>query len=287
LPFGNTEGLQYWSEADWKFATDPTEPPAGFSAVVADLRAELAPEWQRMLADAALHGVPIYHSKQLMESLSGRVEIEHISENNLGALLPSSLYLRFKRVLDVGLVVVTLPLLLPLLAASALIVLVADGRPVFFRQARVGMGGRIFAVVKFRTMRNAANDDEVEAAHFTIDGDPRVTRLGAVLRRFRIDELPQIWNILRGEMSWIGPRPEALPLAEWYEEQIPFYSYRHIVRPGISGWAAVNQGNVAEIEEATAKLQYDFYYIKHFSLWLDLLITAKTVHTVLTGFGAR
>jgi lipopolysaccharide/colanic/teichoic acid biosynthesis glycosyltransferase len=126
-----------------------------------------------------------------------------------------------------------------------------------------------------------------EAAHFTIDGDPRVTRLGAVLRRFRIDELPQIWNIVRGDMSWIGPRPEARALAEWYEDQIPFYSYRHIVRPGISGWAAVNQGNVAEIDAATAKLQYDFYYIKHFSLWLDLLIVAKTVHTVLTGFGAR
>ena len=114
-----------------------------------------------------------------------------------------------------------------------------------------------------------------------------MTRLGRYLRKWRIDELPQIINIGGGEMAWIGPRPEALPLAEWYESQIPFYSYRHIVRPGITGWAAVNQGNVAEIDAATFKLQYDFYYIKHISPWLDILILAKTVRTVLTGFGAK
>ena len=115
----------------------------------------------------------------------------------------------------------------------------------------------------------------------------RVTSVGRFLRRYRIDELPQILNILRGEMSWIGPRPEAVPLAEWYESQIPFYAYRHIVRPGITGWALVHQGNVAEIEAATGKLHYDFFYIKYFSPWLDVLIVAKTVGILMSGRGAR
>jgi len=284
LPFGDTASLRAWAEAEWVIAATPNAAPAGFSAVVADLRADIPAEWQRMLADAALHGVPIYHSKQLAESLSGRVEIEHISENNLGALLPSSLYLRCKRVLDLGITLATLPVVLPILGVAALLILVIDGRPVFFRQERIGFRGERFTVVKFRTMMC----DEPDAGpHFTAERDPRITRLGRKLRHSRIDELPQIINVLRGEMSWIGPRPEAVQLSEWYEDQIPFYSYRHIVRPGISGWAAVNQGNVAEIGEARAKLQFDFYYIKHFSLWLDMLIVAKTVHTVLTGFGAR
>jgi lipopolysaccharide/colanic/teichoic acid biosynthesis glycosyltransferase len=107
------------------------------------------------------------------------------------------------------------------------------------------------------------------------------------LRKYRIDEFPQIWNILIGEMSWIGPRPETIVLSRWYEREVPFYCYRHMVAPGITGWAQVNQGNVAEIDAATAKLHYDFYYIKHLSPWLDLLIAGKTVATILTGFGAR
>jgi lipopolysaccharide/colanic/teichoic acid biosynthesis glycosyltransferase len=137
-------------------------------------------------------------------------------------------------------------------------------------------------MLKFRTMRH----NGVGRA-FTEKNDPRITRVGRWLRRYRIDELPQIVNILRGEMSWIGPRPEAMALAKEYESQIPFYIYRQIVRPGITGWAQIHQGNVAEVKNATDKLRYDFYYVKYFSPWLDLLIAAKTVKTILTGFGAR
>ncbi len=136
---------------------------------------------------------------------------------------------------------------------------------------------------KFRTM-NAQSD---EGSKFTEGQDPRVTRVGRFLRHYRIDELPQVINILRGEMSWIGPRPEALPLSRWYEGKIPFYSYRHIVRPGISGWAQVQQGHAAKIRGVTDKLHYDFDYIKYFSAWLDVLIVLKTVRTILTGYGAR
>jgi lipopolysaccharide/colanic/teichoic acid biosynthesis glycosyltransferase len=121
----------------------------------------------------------------------------------------------------------------------------------------------------------------------TQPNDDRVTRVGRLLRRSRIDELPQLINIVRGEMSWIGPRPEAVPLAQWYEAELPFYHYRHMVRPGITGWAQVSQGHVTTVDEVRGKLQYDFYYIKHLSFWLDLLIVFRTIRIVCTGFGAR
>ena len=139
---------------------------------------------------------------------------------------------------------------------------------------------------KFRTMREIKVDDERRAA-ITSHGDGRVTRVGKFLRKTRLDELPQIFNILKGQMSWIGPRPEAQVLSIWYTSEIPFYHYRHVVKPGISGWAQVNQGHVAEVDEVRRKLQYDFYYIKYFSPWLDLLILLRTIKIVFSGWGAR
>lgn len=147
----------------------------------------------------------------------------------------------------------------------------------------MGFRGRPFKMYKFRSMRN-----DMIGTGFTQEGDePRITRVGRVIRKYRIDELPQIFNILKGQMSFIGPRPESMQLSEWYEKDVPFFSYRHIVRPGISGWAQVSHGYAAEVEGMKVKLEHDFYYIKHFSLWLDMLIAAKTIKTILTGFGAR
>jgi lipopolysaccharide/colanic/teichoic acid biosynthesis glycosyltransferase len=146
----------------------------------------------------------------------------------------------------------------------------------------MGFRGQSFTMFKLRTMTNGCG-----GAAFTEADDPRVTHVGRVLRRYRIDELPQIFNVLLGQMSWIGPRPESIELAEWYEGEVPFYSYRHIVRPGITGWAQTLQGNVAEVSAATEKLRFDFYYIKYFSPWLDVLIAARTIRAVLTGFGSR
>jgi len=151
----------------------------------------------------------------------------------------------------------------------------------------MGYQGQPFRMYKLRTMTVAPAAEDARLAAITQDEDDRVTRIGRHLRRYRIDELPQIFNIFRGEMSWIGPRPEAVPLSRWYEAELPFYRYRHIVRPGITGWAQVRQGHVAEVEDVLWKLQYDFYYIKNFSFWLDLLILARTARTVLSGFGAR
>jgi lipopolysaccharide/colanic/teichoic acid biosynthesis glycosyltransferase len=134
---------------------------------------------------------------------------------------------------------------------------------------------------------HCTRSEAVRAAAITAADDERITRLGKILRRLRIDELPQIFNILKGEMSWIGPRPEAQVLSQWYTSEIPFYRYRHVVKPGISGWAQVNQGHVADVNSVYTKLQYDFYYIKYFSPWLDALIFFRTLKTMLTGFGAR
>ncbi|MFW6028600.1 MAG: sugar transferase [bacterium] len=281
---GDAEDLTDLDGADWQIAEDPGDVPAGITGVVADLRTDLAPQWERFLARCALQGLPVYHSKQVRESLTGHVAIEHLSENTLGSLLPSSVYMRFKRLFDLAGVLIAAPFAVPLAVLTALLVKLIDGGPVLFRQTRMGFRGQPFTILKFRTM---APDDAAAGRHFTEEDDPRITRLGRILRRFRLDELPQIVNILRGEMSWIGPRPESMALSDWYESRIPFYSYRHIVRPGITGWAQVNQGNVAMIEAATTKLHYDFYYIKHFSPWIELLIAARTVRIVLTGFGSR
>ncbi|MCP4383340.1 MAG: polyprenyl glycosylphosphotransferase [Hyphomicrobiales bacterium] len=282
LPFGDAERIVKSDRADWVLWQSSGVLPTATNGIVVDLRADLAPEWERFLANAALAGVPVYHWKQMSESLTGMVDMEHLSENTFGSLGPSSAYLRVKRFADFVAALLAAPFFLLIAIPVALAVRLFDGSPVIFKQTRVGLGGRKFEMLKFRTMRKE------EGGHmFTEPFDPRVTRIGGFLRRHRIDELPQIINILRGDMSWIGPRPEAVELAEWYEAQIPFYSYRHIVRPGVSGWAQVNQGNVAEIEAATTKLRYDFYYIKYFSPWLDVLIAAKTARIVLAGVGWR
>lgn len=136
-------------------------------------------------------------------------------------------------------------------------------------------------------MTNAPPSNDQRDAAMTKDGDNRITSIGRFLRQSRIDELPQLINVLKGEMSWIGPRPEAIVLSRWYEQEIPFYRYRHIVRPGITGWAQVSQGHVVNVNEVKSKLHYDFYYIKNYSLWIDILIVVRTIRTMLTGFGAK
>ena len=264
---------------------EPAEPdlPRAVSAVVADLRADLPDHWERFIARCALDGIPVYHCKDISESITGSVEIEHLSENTFGSLLPNSAYLRAKSILDTIAAIVLLPSVVMVCAIAAIAIKLDDGGPVFFQQKRKGYRGQTFTMLKLRTM----SVQQDPGLLFTLEADPRITRVGRFLRKYRIDELPQIVNVLRGEMSWIGPRPEALSLAERYGKRIPYYSYRHIVRPGMTGWAQVHQGNVAEVEAASGKLNYDFFYIKNLSPWLDLLISAKTLRIILTGFGSR
>ena len=280
-------GLKRIESVDWQMlrAPDLNQVP-NCHAIVADF-SDLPDEWEAFLADAALEGRVVYQVQQLFESLTGRVQVRHISENSFGSLVPARAYSAIKHLIDWLAAVALLPILLPLLALTALSIKTIDGGPVLFRQRRTGHAGRQFWVTKFRTMQIAGVVEDQRLAAMTDEDDVRITRLGALLRRSRIDELPQVWNILRGEMSWIGPRPEAEVLSVWYTGDIPFYRYRHVVRPGISGWAQVNQGHVAEVDDIHLKLQYDFFYIKYFSPWLDILIVFRTIRTMLTGFGSK
>lgn len=286
VPVGAGKGVEVLPDVDWRVLPKPTASTRGLDGIVVDLRADLSDEWEGFIADTALGGKPVYHVKQIGESLTGRVAIEHLSENTLGSLNPNHIYLKTKEVVDWIAAALALALLWPLLALIALAIKLDSPGPAFFVQERRGYRGRTITVVKFRTMKVGETARSRDSA-ITQNSDPRITRLGRFLRKTRLDELPQVINILRGEMSWIGPRPEAIALSDWYEGELPFYRYRHIVKPGISGWAQVNQGHVAEVDQVLEKLHYDFYYIKNFSLWLDLLILLKTVETVITGKGAR
>lgn len=259
-------------------------------ALVADLHYPHSERTERLFAKAALSGIPVYHFRQVAEMQSGQVKISHLSENELGSLIPDASYTFMKRAIDVTAAVCLLPLLLPLFALLALAIRLDSSGSAFFIQERVGFRGQKFSMIKFRTMRERNVSDDAEAKRedaMTRSDDDRITRIGAFLRKTRMDELPQILNVLRGDMSFIGPRPEASALSQWYEAELPFYSYRHIVRPGITGWAQVNQGHVTDVNDVLSKLRYDFYYIKNFSLWLDLLVGLKTLRVIATGIGAK
>ncbi len=287
VPFGRVGLLDEIEGIDWVPLSRPRLHDArACHAIVADFSSDLPDEWEAFLADAALAGRIVYQVKQLSESLTGRVELEHLSENSFGSLLPARGYFHLKGLGDFIVAVASLPLVLPLMAVIAVAIRLESPGGALFKQKRVGHAGKSITVYKFRTMLEMPAEDERRAA-MTSDDDERITRVGRWLRKTRLDELPQIFNILKWEMSWIGPRPEAQVLSVWYTGEIPFYRYRHVVKPGISGWAQVNQGHVAEVGEVHRKLQYDFYYIKYFSPWLDLLILLRTIKTMLTGYGSR
>jgi lipopolysaccharide/colanic/teichoic acid biosynthesis glycosyltransferase len=254
------------------------------NGIVADLGADLSEEWRTFLTTCAVRGIPVYDSSKLRELTTGQVDLTHISDIGFEALLPHRSYLFVKNMLDFVFAVLVLPFALIVIGIAVLAVRLESKGAALFVQERVGYRGRVFNCYKIRSMRI---DQPHDAPHFTADSDPRITRVGRVIRKYRIDELPQIFNILKGDMSWIGPRPEAVPLSRTYEGRVPFYHFRHSVRPGISGWAAIHQGNVAEIDAATAKLRYDFFYIKNISFPLDVYIGCKTVWILVTGFGAK
>jgi lipopolysaccharide/colanic/teichoic acid biosynthesis glycosyltransferase len=284
VPGGDLRDIQKNAGVNWHMLGEPSDHVPKTDAIVTDLHYDHDEQWERYLARCMLAGLPVYDVKRMAERLTGKVEIEHLSENDFGTVLPSSLYLKIKYLLDVGLAVLVLPAFLLIIGVFALAIRLESKGPAIFTQRRVGFRGKTFTIYKIRSMSKSAPQD---GTAFTAEGDARITTIGRFIRKYRIDEFPQIFNILKGDMSWIGPRPEAVELSEWYAQDIPFYVYRHMVRPGITGWAQVNQGNVAQIEAATEKLQYDFYYIRNFSPWLDLLIVFQTIYTMATGFGSR
>ncbi|MEO7274381.1 MAG: exopolysaccharide biosynthesis polyprenyl glycosylphosphotransferase, partial [Vicinamibacterales bacterium] len=190
-----------------------------------------------------------------------------------------------KRTLDVGVACLGIVLGAPIMLAVAAAVRLSSPGPVLYRQERVGLRGHIFKVVKFRSMRQDA--EQATGAVWATKGDTRVTSVGGFLRRARLDELPQLWNVLRGDMSFVGPRPERPEFVSSLTKEIPFYGQRHSVRPGLTGWAQVRYTYGASLEDAMEKLQYDLFYIKNMSIALDLFIIANTVKTVLMRRGGQ
>ena len=257
-------------------------PANRYDGIVADFTS-LNPATERFLAQCALQGIAVYNASHIYESLTGRVKIHGMSENNIGSLLPSHAYEIAKWLMDVILVLLLLPLAILISIVVAILIRLESPGPAIYTQTRIGQGGHPFTIYKFRSMRF----DKDAPEQFADEDDPRVTRVGRIIRKLRLDELPQFLNILKGEMSLIGPRPEQPSFVAEYEEKIPFYNYRHILKPGISGWAQVRQGYTANSDEARVKIEHDFYYIKNCSLALDAIIVILTVKIMLTGFGSR
>ncbi|ORF04909.1 sugar transferase [Snodgrassella alvi] len=286
LPYGRASNADQLPNVNWIKLTSPCLPETSvINGIVADLHEpELDNHWQKFLARQTLNGMPVYNIRQVEEFLTGRVKIHHLYENDLGSLLPSPTYVLIKRVFDIVLILLSAPVTLPVMLITAIAIKLESPGNILFRQNRVGRSGKEFCIYKFRSM---CNDSEKNGARMAQLGDARVTRIGHIIRKTRIDELPQFWNILKGDMSLIGPRPEQKVFVDQFIQEIPFYDYRHIVKPGISGWAQVTQGYAADTEQTQIKIEHDFYYIKHFSFSLDILIFFKTLKTMLTGFGAR
>jgi len=196
--------------------------------------------------------------------------------------MPGYFTMKLKRVVDLILVMVLLVILSPLMLLVILAIKLDSPGPVFYSQLRTGLYGKSFRVYKFRSMYQ---DAEKRGVQWADKDDPRVTRVGRWLRLLRIDELPQIWNVFKGEMSLIGPRPERPEFDTKLKEAIPYYELRYLVKPGITGWAQVLYPYGASIEDAYEKLAYDLYYIKNYSIWLDLAIAFKTIRVVFLGKG--
>ncbi|HVC46136.1 MAG TPA: TIGR03013 family XrtA/PEP-CTERM system glycosyltransferase [Terracidiphilus sp.] len=241
---------------------------------------------QELLA-LRLRGVVIEESGALLERLSGMLSLDGLNPSALiftqGFNIRASLQIG-RRLFSIFISSVALAICLPLIPIIILAVRLSSPGPIFFRQVRVGFRGKPFTIFKFRTMRQ---DAEAKGAVWAIKNDPRITPLGRFMRKTRLDEIPQLWNVLRGDMGFVGPRPERPEFVQWLVKEIPYYNLRHMIRPGLTGWAQVRYQYGASLEETKRKLEYDLYYIKHLSLGLDLLIMFETIKTILLRRGAQ
>jgi exopolysaccharide biosynthesis polyprenyl glycosylphosphotransferase len=239
------------------------------------------------LLSVAGSGFRVLELPQFYEQAFGRVPVRRLTSAWFMSVLHlyQRPYTRFaKRTFDIVVAMFGMALTAPLYPLIALLVKNTRG-PLIFRQTRLGEGGKLFTIYKFRTMRDGA--EEPGRPIWAEERDPRVTPLGRFLRKTRLDELPQLWNVLRGDMSIVGPRPERPEFVELLEEQVPFWTRRHLVKPGITGWAQVSCGYTADAEGTLEKLSYDLWYLRHRSLSVDLGICAKTIVALLSGSGAR
>ncbi len=236
-----------------------------------------------------LLGVSVINVSTFLEREEARVELDTLYPSWMifasGFSATTRIQRSVKRASDLIISGFFLVLTLPFLIATAVAIFIEDFGPVFYRQDRIGLHGKVFKLLKFRSMRTNAEEDGI--ARWSHANDPRVTMVGAFIRRLRIDEIPQIYNVLRGEMSFIGPRPERPDFVRQLIEEIPYYEYRYMVKPGISGWAQINYPYGASIKDAKEKLKYDLFYIKNYSLVLDFIVLIQTLRVIIWPATAR
>ena len=240
------------------------------------------------LLECKLEGVQVTDLSSFFERFHGQVRVESLRASWLiygEGFRQGRVRNFFKRFSDLAASAFLLAATLPIMAFTALAILIESGFPIFYRQERIGQGGRIFKVIKFRSMRTDAEADG--KPRWANSNDSRITRVGRFIRRTRIDELPQIFNVLRGDMSFVGPRPERPFFVNMLSDQVPFYNTRHSVKPGITGWAQVKYKYGSSVDDAIEKLQYDLYYVKNHTLFLDIVIVFHTIRVVLSGQGAH
>ena len=270
----------------WEEVSERLRQP--WTGILLSGHAKIPEEVIREVLQAKIHGIPVMGLVDFCERYWRRVPVAHLHGEWLALshgfdLLHSPVQVQLKRFMDIVLSLGLFLLAAPVMAVIAIAVKLSSKGPVLFRQTRVGWHGEKFTCLKFRTMAEGSENGD----RYTARNDARVTYLGSLLRKMRLDELPQLWNVLRGEMSFIGPRAEWDALVAGYENVIPYYHLRHLVRPGLTGWAQVNYPYGANLEDTRMKLEYDFYYIKHYNLFLDIVIILRTVRVCLFGVGAR
>jgi exopolysaccharide biosynthesis polyprenyl glycosylphosphotransferase len=244
----------------------------------------------RLLDVRLRSGVLFDHLASVYEEYTGKIALENLRPSWLvfsTGFRKTRLLMATKRAFDIAASVIGLILAAPLMLVSAVLLKLESPRdPILYHQERVGLNGQTFTIHKFRTMRSDA-EARTGPVWSAGDKDPRITAVGRFMRKTRLDEIPQLWNVLRGDMSLIGPRPERPAFVEQLTSQIPFYGQRHVVKPGVTGWAQVRYTYGASVEDAVQKMQYDLYYVKHMSFGFDLLIALETIKTDVLRRGAR
>jgi len=243
----------------------------------------------RNVLNCKLNGIDIYNAPAFYEYILGKIQVECLNDEwfiniPISGVKRSIYNTKIKRFIGLTLSLIGLVISLPITFAVAIVIKLSSQGPAFYKQKRVGLNGEVFNLIKFRSM--VANAEE-NGAVWAKKEDERITSVGKVIRKLRIDEIPQLWNVLKGDMNFFGPRPERPEFVKILNEKIPYYSFRHIVKPGITGWAQVNYPYGASEKDALEKLKYDLFYIKNVSLFLDFHILLRTIRVVFFGKGAR
>lgn len=255
--------------------------------VIVDMHHTLSDAWNSFLSDLTMRKIPVYDAAFIYEAVTGRVSLNYIRHQLWNILPLPKNYLRFKRMGDIVLSIILLIMLFPFMLLCSLLIAYDSSGGVLFTQKRIGMNGAQFNMLKFRTMNKRTSNKQYTAS--TQPQDSRITTVGAMLRYFHLDELPQLWNVLKGDMSLVGPRPAIADIEDKNARNIAYYQYRHIIQPGITGWAQVSQGYALDedLNSTKEKIERDFYYIKHLSLGMDIMVMILTVFAVISGKGAR